>query len=253
MPALAALAKIPEEDPKPVSVKEESINAKSNSPSEKSSVPGHSTSTAARAKQGAKKRKDHCPCKVCGQKFADMPAGFPYCYDHKSDAETCHAQLVGQARKDPNNEELQAILKDFEDARDAADQPPSKFSSWVLKYAQNCPAQGRGQKRKIYDYVSVFLFVCFCFQREGPDPLSLPRRETLFCCLGFRSIKWWVPTLWVDPPPPPPRNGKRHRFQNARAIPGIPPRPPPPSLSPVGPASAAPAPALPMHQRWAPR
>ena len=60
-----------------------------------SKVSSTSPSSAAlgsdKSKKGGKKRKEHCPCKVCGLKFSDMPPGFPYCFQHKADSEACHA------------------------------------------------------------------------------------------------------------------------------------------------------------------
>lgn len=102
-----------------------------------------------------KGKKDHCACKVCGLKFADMPAGFPYCYTHKSDYESCFGALKEAVRQNPNEVQIhEDRLKEFEKLRDKAGAPPTEFSSWVLKYAQACPAEGRGRKRKLYDYAT---------------------------------------------------------------------------------------------------
>ena len=81
--------------------------------------------------------------------------GFPYCYAHKSDYEACFAQLKIAVRKEPGNEEHVKRLEEFEVARQTSgDLPPSKLSAWVLKFAQACPAAGRGMKRKTYEYAT---------------------------------------------------------------------------------------------------
>jgi hypothetical protein len=134
-------------------------------------------STVAASKKGCKKRKEHCPCKVCGLKMADMPAGFPYCYQHKADSEACHAQLLSAHKKDVEDKEQEARLQEFLACRDAAEGPPSKFASWVLKFAQDCPSKGCGQTRKIYDYVAIIY--CFSFASgRGPRPHAPPSQGT---------------------------------------------------------------------------
>ena len=146
-----------------------------------SKVSSTSPSSAAlgsdKSKKGGKKRKEHGPCKVCGSKFNDMPPGFPYCFQHKADSESCHAQLLSAHKKDVEDKEQEARLQEFLACRDAAEEPPSKFASWVLKFAQDCPSKGCGQKRKIYDYVAIIY--CFSFaSRRGPRPHAPPSQGT---------------------------------------------------------------------------
>ena len=93
--------------------------------------------------------KPHCPCRVCGMTFPDMPKGSKECWDHKRDGDALIAHLTSQV-KEKKDQESKEELKQVKKLKETATEAPSDWSARVLDYAQKCPSLGQGKSRGAY-------------------------------------------------------------------------------------------------------
>ena len=101
--------------------------------------------------KGGAKVKPIRPCRVCGQIFQDMPRNSRECFIHTKDAASCQRYLESQVSEYPKDKTKRRDLEDFKRMRKEADEPPSKYSTTVLEFAQNNPSVGQGRSRANYN------------------------------------------------------------------------------------------------------